>query len=197
MINIVILNTGCTNIFSVISAIKRIGYTPIVSTNLDKLKKADKLILPGIGTTVSAMNYLKKYELVNFLKNCNKQLLGICLGMQLLGTNSQENIDISTLGVININTKYIGNNNLPIPHMGWNKVIKCTDSYLFKNIKKESYFYFAHSYAMPLCPCTIAQTTYGESFSAAIENKNFFGVQFHPEISSKTGHKLLKNFLEM
>jgi len=123
--------------------------------------------------------------------------LGICLGMQLLGSASEENGGTATLGIIDTPVTKMTDFGLPLPHMGWNQVQPRSDSRLFRGIDDGSYFYFVHSYAMPLCAATLAQCNYGEPFSAAVEQDNFFGVQFHPERSGAAGARLLKNFLEM
>jgi len=195
--NIVILDTGCSNLFSVSSAIRRIGYQPIISNQKKIILQADKLFLPGIGTALIAMQQLQKFEIVDLIKSYTRPILGICLGMQLFGTFSEENNGIKTLGIIESKVEYIKNPYLPIPHIGWNQVIIRRNSCLFRDIIDKSYFYFVHSYSMFLCSATIAEVHYGKTFTAAIEYNNFFGVQFHPERSGMIGLQLLKNFLEI
>ncbi|MBK4765228.1 MAG: imidazole glycerol phosphate synthase subunit HisH [Pantoea sp. Brub] len=195
--NIVILNTGCANLTSVKWAIKRLGYIPDISCNPNTILNADKLILPGVGTARTAMNQLKKYNLINLIKEFTKPVLGICLGMQLLGNISEENGGTPTLGIVDEKVSLVKTNGLPLPHIGWNSIDIKTNNYLFNGITNGSYFYFVHSYAMSINDNTISQCYYGELFTAAIQKDNFFGVQFHPERSSKVGKKLLKNFLEI
>ncbi|MFT8229707.1 MAG: imidazole glycerol phosphate synthase subunit HisH [Enterobacterales bacterium] len=194
---IVILNTECSNLLSVSIAIKRIGYNPIISSDPKIIFQADKVLLPGVGTANSAMEVLKKKKLVNIIKKLKQPILGICLGMQLFGSYSCENGHIKTLNIIDVPVIHIKTSNLPLPHVGWNKINICKNSNLFKGINQSDYFYFIHSYIMPICNFTISTTNYGIPFSSTIKYKNFFGVQFHPERSGKSGNLLLKNFLEM
>lgn len=195
--NVVILDTGCANLFSVTAAVRRLGYQPTVSRETDTVLRADKLFLPGVGTARAAMEQLRERGLIDLVKSCTQPVLGICLGMQLLGSASEENGGIRTLDIIDTPVVKMTDFGLPLPHMGWNQVQARSDSRLFRGIDDSSYFYFVHSYAMPLCAATLAQCNYGEPFSAAVEQENFFGVQFHPERSGAAGARLLKNFLEM
>ncbi|UDG80166.1 imidazole glycerol phosphate synthase subunit HisH [Candidatus Steffania adelgidicola] len=195
--NLVILDTGCGNLFSVSAAISRLGYQPIISHDAKIILQADKLFLPGVGTAQAAMNQLNKRGLISLIKACTKPVLGICLGMQLLAQTSDENNGISTLGIIDVPVTHIIDIGLPLPHIGWNQVKQQTGHPLFRDINEKAFFYFVHSYAMPICTATIAHASYGAPFSAAIEHNNFFGVQFHPERSGAAGQQLLKNFLEM
>lgn len=195
--NVVILDTGCANLSSVKWAVERLGYTPDVSRDPDVVLRADKLFLPGVGTARAAMNQLEERDLVDLIKACTQPVLGICLGMQLLGSSSEENGGISTLGIIDAECGLMDTRGLPLPHMGWNQITAQAGNHLFRGIDDESYFYFVHSYAMPVNASTIAQCDYGQPFTAAVQKDNFFGVQFHPERSGKAGAQLLKNFLEM
>lgn len=195
--NVVILDTGCANLSSVKYAVQRLGYEPQVSRDPEVVLRADKLFLPGVGTARAAMEQLEQRELIELIKACTQPVLGICLGMQLLGSGSDENGGIKTLGIIDHPVLRMQDRGLPLPHMGWNQVIANADSHLFRGIDENAYFYFVHGYAMPICENTIAQTLYGEPFTAAVAKDNFFGVQFHPERSGAAGAQLLKNFLEM
>lgn len=195
--NVVILDTGCANLSSVKYAVQRLGYEPAVSRDPELVLRADKLFLPGVGTARAAMDQLEERELIGLIKACTQPVLGICLGMQLLGSGSDESGGIKTLGIIDTPVLRMQDRGLPLPHMGWNQVIANADSHLFRGIDENAYFYFVHGYAMPICKNTIAQTLYGEPFTAAVAKDNFFGVQFHPERSGAAGAQLLKNFLEM
>ena len=195
--NVVILDTGCANLSSVKWAIERLGYTPAVSRDPDVVLRADKLFLPGVGTARAAMDQLQERELIELVKACTQPVLGICLGMQLLGRGSDENGGVSTLGIVDEPVSLMDTRGLPLPPMGWNQITAQAGNHLFRNIPDGSYFYFVHSYAMPVNAATIAQCDYGLPFTAALQKDNFFGVQFHPERSGKAGAQLLKNFLEM
>ncbi|WP_343551237.1 imidazole glycerol phosphate synthase subunit HisH [Pantoea sp.] len=195
--NVVILDTGCANLSSVKWAIERLGYTPQVSRDPDVVLHADKLLLPGVGTAQAAMNQLQERDLIDLIKACTQPVLGICLGMQLLGRGSDENGGVTTLGLVDEPVSLMDTQGLPLPHMGWNQITAQAGHHLFRDIPDGSYFYFVHSYAMPVNAATIAQCDYGQPFTAALQKDNFFGVQFHPERSGKAGAQLLKNFLEM
>ena len=195
--NVVILDTGCANLSSVKWAIERLGYTPAVSRDPDVVLRADKLFLPGVGTARAAMDQLQERNLIELVKACTQPVLGICLGMQLLGRGSDENGGVSTLGIVDEPVSLMDTRGLPLPHMGWNQITAQAGNHLFRNIPDGSYFYFVHSYGMPVNAATIAQCDYGLPFTAALQKDNFFGVQFHPERSGKAGAQLLKNFLEM
>ncbi|XTZ39838.1 imidazole glycerol phosphate synthase subunit HisH [Salmonella enterica] len=195
--NVVILDTGCANLNSVKSAIARHGYDPLVSRDAEVVLQADKLFLPGVGTAQSAMEQIRERELIALIKACTQPVLGICLGMQLLGRFSEENNGIELLGIIDQDVPKMKDVGLPLPHMGWNQVYPQADNRLFQGIDDGAYFYFVHSYAMPVNANTIARCDYGEPFTAAVQKDNFYGVQFHPERSGRAGAQLLKNFLEM
>ncbi len=197
VMNVVILDTGCANLNSVKSAIGRHGYEPVVSRDPEVVLRADKLFLPGVGTAQAAMVQLRDRELIDLIKACTQPVLGICLGMQLLGKRSEENNGVDLLGIIEEEVPKMTDHGLPLPHMGWNRVYAKAGDRLFRGIEEGAYFYFVHSYAMPVNPYTIAQCNYGEAFTAAVQKDNFFGVQFHPERSGSAGAQLLKNFLEM
>ncbi|WP_312417197.1 imidazole glycerol phosphate synthase subunit HisH [Pseudescherichia sp.] len=195
--NVVILDTGCANLHSVTSAIARHGYEPVVSRDPDVVLRADKLFLPGVGTAQAAMDQIHQRDLVNLIRACTQPVLGICLGMQLLGSRSEETHGVDLLGIIDEPVVKMEDVGLPLPHMGWNRVYPKAGDRLFRGIEDGAYFYFVHSYAMPVNAQTIAQCHYGAPFTAAVQKDNFYGVQFHPERSGAAGAQLLKNFLEM
>lgn len=200
--NIVIIDTGCANISSVRFAIERLGYQVTVSGDTAVILAADKLFLPGVGTASEAMKNLDERGLITLIKQIKQPILGICLGMQLLARLSEENTQgqtshVDCLGICDGQVLKLQNKGLPLPHMGWNTVRSEKGHVLFKNIPQDSYFYFVHSYGMPVGAYTIGQTDYGQSFSAAIQVDNFYGVQFHPERSSKAGSQIIENFLNL
>ncbi|OOF54967.1 imidazole glycerol phosphate synthase, glutamine amidotransferase subunit [Rodentibacter genomosp. 2] len=195
MRNITIIDTGCANLSSVKFAFDRLGYTAEITRDLKKIQSADKLLLPGVGTAIAAMKNLQDRQLIETIQNATQPMLGICLGMQLMTEFSTEG-NVSTLSLMSGHTDLIPDMGLPLPHMGWNKVRYQADHPLFAGIEQDSYFYFVHSYAVMPNDNTIATCDYGVPFSAAIQRKNFYGVQFHPERSGKNGAILLRNFVE-
>lgn len=194
---IVILDTSCGNFYSLQSTIKKIGFSSQITNKKDLILNADKIFLPGVGSADSIIKKLKNDNLIKLIQNCKKDILGICLGMQILGKYSEENEGIYTLGIFNYSVNLMNNKYKPIPHMGWNKVNNIISSPLFHNINQNSYFYFSHSYHVNINNYTIATTNYENKFSSVVKKKNFFGVQFHPERSGINGIQLIKNFLNI
>ena len=206
---IVIIDTGCANLSSVRFAIERLGYDVVVSKDPAILQQATKLFLPGVGTAKEAMANLIGRDLVKEIKKLTQPVLGICLGMQMLAEGSEEvfaeeassddaeNEVIKTLGLVDGFVEKMDVTPLRSPHMGWNQITPKLDEPLFKDIPAGSYFYFVHSYALPVNENTIASCEYGTPFTAAVNKNNFYGVQFHPERSGKAGAQLIKNFLEL
>lgn len=198
---ITIIDTGCANLSSVKLAFDRLNVDTKISYDLDDLKNADKLILPGVGTAIAAMNMLKERKLIDAIKEAKQPLLGICLGMQILSTLSEEKMNTSSnipcLDLIDSKVKLMEVGDLRLPHMGWDQINIVHDHPLFKNIPNQSYFYFVHSYAMEISAATIATCDYGVPFTAVVQKDNFMGTQFHPEKSGAMGARLLTNFVEM
>lgn len=198
MVAIIKYNAG--NIQSVLNAMERIGAEANLTDDPVMIKKADRVIFPGVGEARSAMNYLKEKKLDELIKSLRQPVLGICLGMQLMGFRSEEN-ETDCLGIVPALVNKLINENLneervKVPHIGWNNVYH-EENELFKDIKSDAYFYFVHSYAMGLNDCTIARTKHGQLFSSAVQWQNFYGVQFHPEKSGEVGEQLLKNFINL
>jgi glutamine amidotransferase len=191
---IVIINYGAGNIQSIKFAIERLGFKAILSDSEDEIKKADKVIFPGVGEASSAMAKLKATGLDRIIPTLQQPVLGICLGMQLL-CNSSEEGQTKGLGIFDVDILKISKE-VKVPQVGWNQILNLKSN-LFKGITENEYMYLVHSYYAPLCKVTIATTQYGLAYSSALQKNNFYGVQFHPEKSSTAGEQLLKNFLEL
>lgn len=199
MTGVVILDTGCCNLTSLCAAVRRLGVDPIVTDKPEVARQAQQLFLPGVGTAQAAMRELQKRALAQCIREAECPVLGICLGMQLLGAESEETGGVEMLGVIPQKVSKLQVGTLTLPHMGWNRVKALVDDPIFDGLASAEgeYFYFVHSYAYAVNPFTIAETDYGEKFSSVIRKDNFYGVQFHPERSGAAGARLLKNFLEL
>lgn len=192
---IAIIRCG-SNIASIEFALARLGKKSIVTTDPDIIQAASHVILPGVGHARHAMQALIENNLVDLISRLEQPVLGICLGMQILCKFSNEG-NVPCLGLLPETVEVLAKrSDLVTPHMGWNQV-KITDpsSPILKDIDDQFFAYFVHSYYVPLAKSTIAKTEYGVNFSAIFQYKNFFGMQFHPEKSGKTGEILLRNFL--
>ncbi len=187
-----IVNYGAGNIKSIQFAFQRLGYAAILTDDPEEIKASDKVIFPGVGEASSAMTKLKQSGLDELIPKLKQPVLGICLGMQLMCNHSEEG-DTKGLGIFDVNVKRFSNR-VKVPQMGWN-TISNLKSDLFKGIKEKDYMYLVHSYYAEQCSEAIATSNYELDYASALENKNFFGVQFHPEKSSKVGEKFLQNFL--
>lgn len=194
---IVLIKYNAGNIESVRCALSRLGYDCVISEDKEVIKKADKVIFPGVGEASSAMKYLKEKGLDKLILSLKQPFLGICLGMQLMCASSEEN-NCECLGIFNQKVvKFDEDSEVKIPHVGWNTLFNLK-SPLFKNLNKDSFCYFVHSYFVPLNQYTIATTNYAKiDFSAALNKDNFYGCQFHPEKSGSIGEKILSNFLKI
>lgn len=196
----VIIDTGCANLSSVRYAFERLTDDVIVSDDHQVIKAAQRVVLPGVGTAGAAMASLRDKQLVELIQGLKQPVLGICLGMQMMGTLSKEQgsklIDCECLGLIPTNITELDSQGQPLPHMGWNQIEPSAHP-LFNGIEAGSYLYFVHSYRAPVSEYTIAKCQYGETFSAAIAKDNFMGVQFHPEKSAAVGAAILRNFLAL
>jgi glutamine amidotransferase len=195
---IVIIKYNAGNIRSVLFALERIGAEALVTDDPDIIRSADKIIFPGVGEASSAMNYLRERNLDQLIQNLEQPVLGVCLGMQLLCARSEEN-DTLCMGVFTETVKKftpLTGKPLKVPQMGWNNIYDLK-SPLFAGIPENSFCYFVHGYYADLGETTIAKTDYVQPYSSALQNKNFYGVQFHPEKSAGAGELILKNFIRL
>ena len=192
--NIVIIDYNAGNVQSVYYAIKRLGIEANITANHQQIIKADKVIFPGVGEAGSTMKHLKETGLDKLLPQLKQPVLGICLGMQLLCSYTDE-ANTSCLDIFPNKVKLFKGKD-KVPHVGWNSINKLKGS-LFKNIKENAFVYFVHSYYVERQNDTIASCDYMVNFSAAIQKDNFYAVQFHPEKSGETGQQILKNFIEL
>lgn len=194
---LVIIQYNAGNIQSVLFALERIGRNAIVTDDHDLIRSASKVIFPGVGEASTAMKYLKERNLDQLIKNLKQPVLGICLGMQLMCSHSDEN-NTDCLGIFNTEVKKFDsmNDSLKVPQIGWNQIFGLKGP-LFHGIAEESYCYFVHSYFAGLSEHTIASTEYGIAFTSGLSRANFFGVQFHPEKSASIGQQVLENFLNI
>ena len=192
--NLVIVDYKAGNVQSVLFALERLGVQATISCDFETIKAADKVIFPGVGEASSAMAQLKARNLDKLLPTLEQPFFGVCLGMQLLCEHSEEN-DTETLGIIPEKVLRF-QTDLKVPHMGWNQ-LHHLQTPLFEGLQEQEYVYFVHSYYVPVGPHTIAQASYPEPFSAALQYKNFYAAQFHPEKSGPAGARILKNFLAL
>ncbi len=193
---IAVIDYGAGNTRSVGNALRELNADYIITKSEAEILKADKIIIPGVGEASFALRRLAMMNLSNVIKMLKKPALGICLGLQILCEYSEEG-NTTGLGCIEGKAKAFNSEKVRVPHMGWNSVSVVKESLLFSGIPDGSYFYFAHTYYLPITEQTIANCNYGVNFSAAANLKNFYGVQFHPEKSGELGLTLLKNFIEL
>lgn len=194
---LVMIKYNAGNIRSLQYALERIGVKPVISDNPEEILGADKIIFPGVGEASSAMKYLKDKGLDDVIKQAKQPFLGICLGMQLMCSHSEEN-DTECLGIFPEKVKLFKSDDasVKIPQIGWNNITSLKTD-LFKNIAEASYCYFVHSYFAAQGDDTIATTDYCGLYSSALHKQNYYGVQFHPEKSAKIGETILKNFINI
>jgi len=192
MLAIIDYNAG--NIQSVLFAMERLGVQATLTNDADTIRAADKVIFPGVGEASTTMRYLRELGLDTLIPTLTQPTLGICLGMQLMCTYSEEN-DTECLGIFPQRVKrFLPKNKEKVPHIGWNTIGEL-DNILFENLPTESHVYFVHSYYVEKGEHTIATTDYIAPFSAAIQKDNFYATQFHPEKSGSVGEQILRNFL--
>ena len=193
--NVVIIKYNAGNIRSVLFALERIGIDAVVTDDHDEIKAADRVIFPGVGEASSAMAYLKEKGLDKLIPSLKQPVLGICLGMQLMCSHSEEN-NTACLGIFDEKVKRFKADDYKIPQIGWNNITDLK-SVLFERVSPNAYMYFVHSYYVEKSDFSIAITDYIQLYSSALQKDNFFAVQFHPEKSGTEGQKILENFIHL
>ncbi|HEY8559646.1 MAG TPA: imidazole glycerol phosphate synthase subunit HisH [Pyrinomonadaceae bacterium] len=192
---VAIVKYNAGNVESVRNALRRLAVEPVLTDDAETLKAADKVIFPGVGEASSAMNYLRGKGLDAAIKSLAQPVLGVCLGMQLLCEFSEEN-ETECLGILPSRVRRFESENLKIPQIGWNNIFDLKSD-LFAGVAENSYVYFVHGFYVEPSAATIAACSYGVEFSAAVNYRNFYAVQFHAEKSGAVGASILENFLKI
>ena len=191
---VVIIKYNAGNTRSVQFALERLGINPIITDDAEIIRNADRVIFPGVGEASSAMKYLREKGLDKLIVSLKQPVLGICLGMQLMCTHSEEG-DTTCLGIFDGKVKrFEQTEGFKIPQMGWNNIYDLKTK-VFDKISDDSHVYFVHGYYAELSRNTIATTNYIRPYSSALQKNNFYGMQFHPEKSGEVGEQILHNFL--
>ncbi|MBC7948607.1 MAG: imidazole glycerol phosphate synthase subunit HisH [Chitinophagaceae bacterium] len=198
-----IIKYNAGNIQSVMFALERLGVNAVVTDNISQIQQANKVIFPGVGEASSAMQYLRERGLDQVIRELHQPVLGICLGMQLLCSHSEEN-DTSCLDIVPVQVrKFISESGegrtkapLKVPQVGWNNIYSLRTK-LFDSVLEDSFIYNVHSYYAESSKYSIASCEYGVEYAAAVRKDNFYGVQFHAEKSAGVGAQILKNFIEL
>jgi glutamine amidotransferase len=193
--DIAIIKYNAGNVQSVLYALQRLDVQGVVTDNEEEIRKADKVIFPGVGHAGSAMEYLRERKLDQLIVSLKQPVLGICLGLQLMCNHSEEG-DTTCMGIFDTHVKLFQSNVLKVPQMGWNNIYNY-NSVLFEELDEEAYVYFVHSYYAALCKETVGTTNYVLPYSSALQKDNFYAVQFHPEKSGKVGETILSNFINI
>ncbi|MCX6193212.1 MAG: imidazole glycerol phosphate synthase subunit HisH [Cytophagales bacterium] len=193
---IAIIKYNAGNVASVMYALDRIGQNYQLTDDHEQIKKADKVIFPGVGEASTAMAYLKEKGLDALIKGLKQPVLATCIGMQLLCKHSEEG-NVDCIGVFDVEVKKFISKDLKIPHVGWNSIEQKGDNPLMQKLQKEEFVYFVHSFYAPVNEFTTAVCEYVQPYSAMLQKDNFYAAQFHAEISGKAGEQILKNFLAL
>jgi imidazole glycerol-phosphate synthase subunit HisH len=194
--SIAIIDSGGANIASLRYALARLGQDSLLTVDAARIQAADRVILPGVGAARDAMERLRQHHLLDVIRALKQPVLGICLGMQLLADASEEE-NVDCLGIIpGVARKLPGSPSCPVPNMGWCPIRVTVRHAILNTLDDGAFFYFLHSYAIPVSECTLAAADHADSFSALVGKQNFVAAQFHPERSSDAGSRLLQNFLQ-
>ncbi|MDH4256895.1 MAG: imidazole glycerol phosphate synthase subunit HisH [Gammaproteobacteria bacterium] len=194
---VAIIDSGGANIASLRYALRRIGADSVLTSDPARIRDADRVILPGVGAAAAAMERLRSTGIDALIGELTQPVLGICLGMQLLASASEED-EATCLGIIEgTSGKLAATPETPVPNMGWCPIRCCGSHPLLDGIGSGDYFYFVHSYALPVADYTLATADHGGPFTAILARANFVATQFHPERSAVAGSRLLVNFLRL
>ena len=192
-----IVDSGGANISSVRFALERLGVRSELTADPAVIRAAERVILPGVGAASEGMKRLQAKGLVDCVRGLTQPVLGVCLGMQLLFEDSEEDGGVKTLGLVPGRVALLPESpGITVPHMGWNTILTGKNVRLLDGIAPDAHFYFVHSYAGPVNAFTLASSDHGRPFAAMVQRGNFSGVQFHPERSGAPGARLLRNFVE-
>lgn len=195
---VAIIKYNAGNIYSVYCAVTRLGAEAVITDDVEEIKAADKVIFPGVGEARAAMEYLNEKGLSDVIRSLKQPVLGICIGMQLMCKHSEEG-DVDCLGIFDVPVVRFNPSDkaMKVPQVGWNQITDFAGCPLYKDVKEGDYVYYVHSYHVPVCPWTIAQTEYVHPYSASLHKDNFWATQFHPEKSGSVGEQIIANFLKM
>ena len=199
---VAVVKYNAGNIYSVIHALQRMGVEPVLTDDPEELTRADKVLFPGQGEASNAMQYLRQHRLDEVICALKQPILGICIGQQLMCRHSEEG-NVDCLGIFDTDVLRFQphRHEDKVPHMGWNDLKvreeESDPNELFQGFRNGEFVYFVHSFYVPLCPWTIAETNYIQSFSSALHKDNFYATQFHPEKSGSVGERILTNFLAL
>lgn len=195
---VAIIKYNAGNIYSVYCAVTRLGAEAVITDDVEEIKAADKVIFPGVGEARAAMEYLNEKGLSDVIRGLKQPVLGICIGMQLMCKHSEEG-DVDCLGIFDVPVVRFNPSDkaMKVPQVGWNQITDFEGCPLYKDVKEGDYVYYVHSYHVPVCDWTIAQTEYVHPYSASLHKDNFWATQFHPEKSGSVGEQIIANFLKM
>lgn len=194
---VIIVDSGGANLASLRYALRRLGAGAEVSADARTIRRAARVLLPGVGAAACAMRRLNAFGLTAALPTLRQPVLGVCLGMQLLFERSEEG-HTKCLGILPSTVRGLeAAPGRPVPHMGWNTLRPLKPDPLLEGVTEGDYAYFVHSYSAPITQDTLASAEYGKPLSAVVRRKNFWGTQFHPERSADTGALILRNFLRL
>lgn len=196
---VAIVKYNAGNIYSVVNALRRLGVEPVITDDTETLMSADRVLFPGQGEASSTMAYIREHRLDEIIKNLTQPVLGICIGLQLMCSHSEEG-DAECIGLFPMDVRRFRptRHEDKVPAIGWNKIrLGDKPCKLFRGLDNDTYVYFIHSYYVPVSQWTTATADYTVPFSAALHRDNFYATQFHPEKSGKAGEQILRNFLEL